>query len=246
MLYTKTQGFILKGTLGVMTLSSLMFTTTLADDYLYVNATHLNVRSANTFRSSIVATVDNGYKVTVLESQENGWKKVLLENGSEGYVNGRYLTEQEPYFEKAQGAVYAVNVYSAYMRGEDLIKKTAVLHKGDRLEVLDEKVFLGQWLRVKILSSVHGRYNDRVGYVSKKLVSVDESSIFTQQSQDVSMDATQTESTVTTEDTGAILEDIGLNSAPAETIASTDSGTTTESGSTDDADLGNLLGGLLK
>jgi uncharacterized protein YgiM (DUF1202 family) len=118
MLYTKTQGLILKGTISILALSSLMFTTTLADDYLYVSATHLNVRAKSSFRSSIIATVDNGYKVTVLESHDNGWKKVLLENGEEGYVNGRYLTEQAPYFEKAQGSSYVVKVYSAYMRGE--------------------------------------------------------------------------------------------------------------------------------
>ena len=118
MFHTKTQRLITKGTISVLALSSLMFASTLADDYLYVNATHLNVRAANTFRSAIVATVGNGYKVTVLESQNNGWKKVLLENGQEGYVNGRYLTEQAPYFEKAQGSMYTVHVYSAYLRGE--------------------------------------------------------------------------------------------------------------------------------
>lgn len=245
MFHTKTRGYFIKGTLGVIALSSTLFATTLADDYLYVSAAHLNVRAAGTYRSAIVATVDNGYKVTVLEVLDNGWKKVLLENGEEGYVNGRYLVDQEPYFEKAQGSLYTVNVYSAYMRAEGLKRKIAVLHRGDRLEVLDEKVFLGKWLRVRVLSSIHGRYNERVGYVSKNLVSVDENSMYVDTvSEDTnpSMDSTQTQDTATqtTEDAtttedesdAAALQDLGLNSAPAEPAA--------------EDDVGDLLGGLLK
>jgi hypothetical protein len=55
----------------------------LADDYAYVNAEHLNVRSLGSVRGKIAATVDKGYRVTVLETLSNGWKRVLLENGQE-------------------------------------------------------------------------------------------------------------------------------------------------------------------
>lgn len=118
MSHTKTNHFSTKGILGMFLVSSLVSTTTLADDYMYVEATHLNIRSAGTFRSSIVATVDNGYKVTVIDTLDNGWKKVLLENGQEGYTNGRYLVEKEPYFEKAHGSAYTVTVPRAFVRGE--------------------------------------------------------------------------------------------------------------------------------
>ena len=229
-------------------MSSLAFATTLADDYLYVTAAHLNVRATQSYKSSIVATVDNGYKVTVLESLDNGWKKVLLENGEIGYVNGRYLTEQAPYFEQAEGSNYQVSVPSAYVRGEGLVTKVAVLHKGDRLEVLDQKVFLGKWLRVRVLSSTHNRYNDRVGYISKKLVTVDENTAFAPVVEEIAP---------ASEDTVATDESVQLNSAPAEdtTVSTEDassakqdssSGTTTETESAEDEDLGNLLGDLLK
>lgn len=165
-----------KWSLGILALSSLISTITLADDYLYVNATHLNIRAEGTFRSAIVATVDSGYKVTVLESLDNGWRKVLLENGKQGYVNGRYLVEQTPYFEKAEGGKYSVSVPQAFIRDEGLTKKIAVLHKGDSLEILDEKVFLGKWLRVKVSSAQKESYINRIGYISKKLVTIDEGS----------------------------------------------------------------------
>lgn len=236
MFYTKTKSFITKGTLSVLGLSSIMFATTLADDYMYVNATHLNVRVAGTFRSAIVATVDNGYKVTILEAQDNGWKKVLLENGAEGYVNGRYLTEQAPYFAKAEGASYTVSVPRAFVRGEGLVKKVAVLAKGDRLEVLDEKVFLGKWLRVRVISSLHDRYNERVGYISTKLVSVDEGSQYAVPTEEAPVD------TVSEADTT-------MNSAPAEDpVTQTTETTPTEETTTTDGsdDLGSLLGDLMK
>ena len=253
MFHTKTKSIITKGILGVLALSSLSFATTLADDYLYVNAAHLNVRVAGTYRSAIVATVDSGYKVTVLESHDNGWEKVLLENGESGYVNGRYLTEQEPYFEKAQGSSYEVTVPSAYVRAEGMKKVVAVVHSGDRLEVLDEKVFLGKWLRVRVLSSTHDRYNDRVGYISKKLVTVIETSMFPpvmestmDASQDENMSSTQEDDASTTNDDASLIEELGLNSAPAADITNTGA-TATASGSTSGSDdLGGLLGDLLK
>jgi hypothetical protein len=123
---------------------------------------------------------------------------------------------------------------------------------------LDEKVFLGKWLRVRVLTSTHGRYNERVGYVSKKLVNVEENSVYTETvseeinptvetSMDASQseDATPTEDATATEDTSTGLEDLGLNSAPADSAETTTADTST--GMTDDsAGLSDLLGGLLK
>ncbi len=129
MFQEKTRHLMTKGLIGILGIGALSFATTLADDYMYVSATHLNVRASATYRSAIVTTVDSGYKVTILESHDNGWKKVLLENGQEGYMNGRYLTSEEPYFEKALGSTYQLSVPSGYVRAEGLKKIVAVLHK---------------------------------------------------------------------------------------------------------------------
>jgi uncharacterized protein YgiM (DUF1202 family) len=67
-------------------LSLFVTATTLADDFMYVKAAHLNVRATASIKSKIIAIVDSGYKVTVLDNT-NKWKKVLLENGQVGYVN---------------------------------------------------------------------------------------------------------------------------------------------------------------
>ncbi len=244
-----------KGVMGVLAIGALSFATTLADDYMYVSATHLNVRASATYRSAIVTTVDSGYKVTILESHDNGWKKVLLENGQEGYMNGRYLTTTEPYFEKALGSNYQVAVPAAYIRGEGFKKIVAVLHNGDRIEVLDEKVFLGRWLRVRVVSSTHDRYNERTGYISKKLVRVDESTLYTESMNMTSDDTISdevtdpTESDTSTTDDTDTLNDLGLSSSnsSAPTTTAPEATTAPETKSTNDSeDIGDLLGGLLK
>lgn len=248
-----------RGILGAIMLSSLTFATTLADDFMYVNATHLNVRASNTFRSSIVATVDNGYKVTVLESLENGWKKVLLENGQEGYMNGRYLSERAPYFEKATGASYTVNVPQAFVRADGLVRKVAVLHKGDTVDIMDRKVFLGKWLRVKITSSASGRYNERVGYISKKLVTVMEETKFAEEYVPPSMDNTSMDQSATTgtvddswiSDSGADMKipatttNMGPNMGNMNPTTSTTTPPTASTSMSDD-DLSSIFGSLLK
>lgn len=208
MINTQTKKYISSGVLSLMLGANLLSTTTLADDYSYVKATHLNVRADANVRSSIVATVDTGYKVTVLETLENGWRKVLLANGETGYVNGKFLVDTEPYFEKALGSNYVVAAPRAFVRAEGLEKKIAVLHKGDRLEILDEKVFLGKWLRVRVVSAEIARYNDRVGYIAKQLATVDETTAYPVEAP---VDTTSTDASGTT-DVGL---DIPLNSAPA-------------------------------
>lgn len=220
---------------------------------MYVVAAHLNVRAAATFRSSIVTTVDTGYKVTVLESANNGWKKVLLQNGEIGYVNGRYLTDVAPYFEKALGSTYTVATPQAFLRGDGLKTKVAVLKRGDTLQVMDEKVFLGKWLRVKVINATSNRYNERVGYISKKLVQVNEATMYSVESV---MNSAPAESGDWITDGSEAVE---LNSAPAtestpveevsttspETVTETASGSGTED-SEDSASIESLLGGLLK
>ena len=120
---------------------------------------------------------------------------------------------------------------------------------------MDEKVFLGKWLRVRVITSIHGRYNERVGYVAKNLVRVDENSTYTnvvseeaKQTMDtvqmVETPATQVEDAQTTEDDASILEDLGLNSAPAEEPTVTES--TTESTDESSDESMDLLGDLLK
>lgn len=211
---------ISKGILGIIALGTVFTTTTLADDFMYVTAYHLNVRSSGTFRSSIIATVDNGYKVVVLEKLANGWSKVLLENGQVGYVNARYLGISEPYFEKALGSEYEVSVPSAFVRADGLQKKIAVLHRGDRLEVLDRKIFLQKWIRVRIVAAQKEGYIGRVGYISKKIVRVVDGMQYPEESsllnsapeEDTSLDAISTDWIGGSED----MNGMTFNSAPKE------------------------------
>lgn len=206
---------------------------------MYVTAHHLNVRSEGTFRSSIVATVDSGYKVVLLEKLANGWDKVLLENGQVGYVNARYLASAEPYFEKAEGSEYEVSVPSAFVRSEGLQKKIAVLHRGDRLEALDRKIFLQKWIRVRVVNTEKDGYIGRVGYISKNIVRVVEGTRY-QEEVPALNSAPEEELTVNSDWIGDNTGNITLNSAPQE--VTTDS---TSTGSTDDGSLEDFLGGFL-
>ncbi len=142
----------------------------LADDYSYVNAEHLNVRSMESVRGKIVATVDKGYRMTVLERLSNGWQRVLLENGQEGYVNGKYLSAEAPYYEKVSATRYAVKVANAFVRSDGLQKKIAVVQSGDQLEAVSDRIYFGIWVRVRIVDSANEGYEGRVGYISKRLI----------------------------------------------------------------------------
>lgn len=204
---------------------------------MYVTAHHLNVRSEGTFRSSIIATVDSGYKVVLLEKLANGWDKVLLENGQVGYVNARYLASAEPYFEKAEGSEYEVSVPSAFVRSEGLQKKIAVLHRGDRLEALDRKIFLQKWIRVRIVGAEKDGYIGRVGYISKNIVRVIEGTRY-QEEAPVLNSAPEEELSVNSDWIGDNTGNLTLNSAPQEM-------TTIGTGSTDDGSLEDFLGGFL-
>ncbi|EKE29060.1 MAG: hypothetical protein ACD_2C00239G0002 [uncultured bacterium (gcode 4)] len=160
---------ISKIVLGMFALSAIATATTLADDFMYVKAAHLNVRAAGSVKAKIIATVDSWYKVTVLE-EAGKWKKVLLENGEVGFVNGGYLVSQEPYFEKVDSTRYTVKSWTAFLRGFDLNRKVAVLNNWDVLEVTSEKVYLNKWIQVRVANALHPRYNDRVWYIAKRLV----------------------------------------------------------------------------
>ncbi len=144
--------------------------TLLADDYAYVTAEHLNVRSTASVKGRIAAVVDKGYRVTVLESLSNGWKRVLLENGQEGYLNGKYVAEAVPQYEKVGATRYSVKVAHAFVRSDGLHKKIAVVDRGDQLEAVSDRIFFGRWIRVRVVSSSNEGYVGRVGYISKRLV----------------------------------------------------------------------------
>lgn len=161
----------IKGLLTILAITWMASTITLADDYMYVKATHLNVRAEGTVKSKIIATVDSWYKVTILESLTNWWKKVLLENWQIWYVNGWYLVASEPAYEKVTSARYTIKSGTAFMRGFDLIQKVAVLNQGDILEVTSEKVYLNRWIQVRVVDAKHPRYNWRTWYVAKRLLS---------------------------------------------------------------------------
>ena len=218
----------------------------LADDYSYVNAEHLNVRSAGSIRGKIVATVDKGYRMTVLENASSGWKRVLLENGQEGYVNGKYLSAEAPYYEKVASARYVVKVASAFVRSDGLQQKIAVVSKGDQLEAVSDRVYFGIWVRVRIVDSANPGYEGRVGYISKRLIDPSEGYAIaeTEQSatQDEAMVSDASEQSSDSSDDSVFTEEIPaeLNSAPAETSGS---GTASENDS-EEEDLAKLLEGL--
>lgn len=233
-----------------LTAVSLAAPASLADDYSYVNSEHLNVRSLDSVRGKIVATVDKGYRMTVLETASRGWKRVLLENGQEGYVNGKYLSDVVPNYEKVTSTVYAVKVAHAYVRSDGLQKKIAVLDSGDKLEAVSDRVFFGRWVRVRVAESSNAGYVGRVGYISKHLIDpvdgyqfapaetpaaeMTQDQAVVQDSQDAPQDS---QSSDMTSDTGTSDEiPASLNSAPAESTGSTDSSS--------DEDLSKLLEGL--
>lgn len=233
-----------------LTAVSLVAPASLADDYSYVNSEHLNVRSLDSVRGKIVATVDKGYRMTVLEEASRGWKRVLLENGQEGYVNGKYLTDAVPNYEKVSSTVYAVKVAHAFVRSDGLQKKIAVLDSGDKLEAVSDRVFFGRWVRVRVTESANADYVGRVGYISKHLIDPVEGYQFApaeapaaemtqdqavaEDSQDVAQDAQSSDMTTDTGTTDEI--PASLNSAPADSADSADSSS--------DEDLSKLLEGL--
>lgn len=226
-----------------ITAISLVAPASLADDYSYVNAEHLNVRSLGSVKGKIVATVDKGYRMTVLESVNGNWKRVLLENGQEGYVNGKYLSEEAPYYEKVSSTRYGVKVAHAFVRSDGLQKKIAVLEGGDQLEAVSDRVYFGRWVRVRVAESANPGYVGRVGYISKYLIEPVEGYQFAAeeapavemtQDQAVTADSSEmTENETSSEETASDEIPAELNSAPAE-----------ESSDSSDEDLAKLLEGL--
>ena len=226
--------------LSIFAIGFVASSTTLADDYMYVKAAHLNVRSKASVKSKIVAVIDSGYKVTVLNAQSNGWSQVLLENGQIGYVANKFLATAEPYYEKVTSARYTIKSGSAFMRGFDLKRKVAVLNQGDVLEVTSEKVYLNRWIQVRVVDAKSARYNWRTGYVAKRLLAPMEGFEYTAPVEEVAP--------APVEETPADLMP-DLNSAPeapaaVETPADTGTSTDSSADSSADADLEGLLKGL--
>lgn len=227
--------------------------TILADDYAYVTADHLNVRSMASVKGYIAAVVDKGYRVTVLEHLSNGWKRVLLENGQEGYLNGKYVADEAPYYEKVGAIRYSVKVGHAFVRSDGLNKKIAVVDKGDELEAVSDRIYFGRWIRVRVLSSANEGYVGRIGYVSKRLVDPIEGYQYAEEVQTVMDDEMVPEelNSAPAEESGDPLADLlgGLEdnsgsdtaSEPAQEPAPSDSGSTDDSG---EDDILKLLGGL--
>ncbi|MDD5377470.1 MAG: SH3 domain-containing protein [Candidatus Gracilibacteria bacterium] len=151
-------------------LCSLFLVGASASDQWYVVSYYLNVRSEGRYGTPIITAITRGDKVTVLASLKNGWKKIELSNGTIGYVNGRYLSAKEPIIHVSRGDIYQVSVGNAFMRGDTLQTKVAVVKKNDTLEIMDDGLYQGKWLRAKIVSSSTKKYDNRIGYISKELV----------------------------------------------------------------------------
>lgn len=63
-----------------------------------------------------------------------------------------------------------MSVSNAFVRGDGLEKKVAVLKRSDSLESLDDALYQGKWIHVRITDSASKRYDGRIGYISKELV----------------------------------------------------------------------------
>ena len=229
---TKTKKILSKITLGSIVLGSIFSSTTLADDYAYVKVVHLNIRAAWIHTAKIIATVDKWYKVTILETLDNGWEKVLLENGETGYLNGKYVTDIEPQYEKVSWSKYTIKSWRAFLRWFNMTSKVAVLEKWDTLEVTSDKLYLSKWIQVRVSDSKTAKYIWRTWYVAKALVQVIDGYEFAPEQIDTSVNPVDT----------SVLDNpppFELNSAPADESASTDNSTdstaTTDVSSTDES-----------
>lgn len=213
----------------------------LADDYSYVTAEHLNVRSLGSVKGKIVATVDKGYRVTVLDGSGR-WKRVLLENGQEGFVNGSYLSETAPYYEKVGATRYGVKVAKAFVRSDGLHRKIAVLDGGDQLEAVSDRVYFGKWIRVRIVASANQGYEGRVGYIHKALVNPIEGFEIAEQAQDAAAPAQE----VATAEEAPATEDAAQGTTEETVPTNLDSAPASDSGSdsSDEEDLSKLLESL--
>ena len=254
---------IARSLLAVFAIWFLGSSTTLADDYMFVKAAHLNVRAWASVKTKIVAVIDSWYRVTVIESLSNWWKHVLLENGQYWYVNGSYLVAAEPEYEKVTSARYTIASWKAFMRGFDLESKVAVLENWDVLEVTSEKVYLNRWIQVRVVSAKFERYVWRTWYVAKRLLAPIDG--FTYEAPQPEMPAYEdqalTDPSVNLDDTSSedtssddlSIEDLmgDLNSAPSEdtsesTETTTEDSTATESSESSDSSMDSELEAILK
>lgn len=170
---TKTKKILSKIILSGLIVWSMALSTTLADDFSYVKVVHLNIRASWNHLAKIVATVDKWYKVTILETLDNWWKKVILENGEQGFLNGKYLTDEMPQYAKVDWTRYTIKSWFAFLRWFNMTSKVAVLKKWDILEVTSDKLYLDKWIQVRVVQSeLASRYIGRTWYIAKGLVEV--------------------------------------------------------------------------
>lgn len=68
---------------------------TSSQEYVRVTGSRLNVRSQPTTASATVSRVKKGEKLIVL-GRDGEWVQVKLANGTDGWVNARYVANDEP------------------------------------------------------------------------------------------------------------------------------------------------------
>jgi len=142
-----------------------------ADTINYVNVPNLNLRINWNHKSTIIKVLSKWEILSISETLNNGWKKVITDNWTIWYVNWKFLSEIEPYYEKTQWSIYEVDVNSAFVRWDNFKKIQAVLRLWDKLEVLDEKIIKWIWIKVRIIESKYTQsYVWREWYISKKIV----------------------------------------------------------------------------
>lgn len=218
-LQTKTAGHII---LALSTLSTMIYSTSLADDFLFCSVEKLNIRTAPTLKGQVIGQFSKGDKVVIGEKSDNGWFRVIFEDGKEGYSYGEYLTNNRPYVAKALGSQYTVAAPRAFVRGDNLNKKVAVVHQGDLLTVVDNRLRANKWIRVEITSPTFERYRGRYGYIAKQLIEVvpgteyqiEEEETYSNYGMEENVDNTQSSDTSTDMSTDTSESDL-FNSAPA-------------------------------
>ena len=154
----------------LFTVATFVIPSALADDYWYVDVAHLNVRDDQLWHGQVIAILNQDARVTLLSDVDGKWKQIQLQDGTVGYVNGDYLTNDEPTVERATAPYYSVKVNNAYVRGDDYKFIIAVLRKNDVLEILEPEVINGTWFHVRVRDTETGQYIDREGYVGKNII----------------------------------------------------------------------------
>lgn len=105
----------MKKSVAVFIIAVFVFTGSMAQQTLYVNASNLNFRSDSVLGDNVIRKLQPGDEVTLLEAS-NKWAKITY-RGITGFVAIKYLSVIQPYQNTTStsgGLVYICNSKRAY------------------------------------------------------------------------------------------------------------------------------------